>query len=198
MMPATKRQTWMLFCLTHEDWRSKNLSKEEASIRIRNLLKAKNEYLDQTKEIIREAALKADKAAEIQYRKLVKRGPIWNVIDADPLTGREKKNPLNRYKNGKQKPGWQLLDACGFATIVIYNSQKFCNALKKIAIKKDKEYWEGKGWTLYKNYKSGYGLALEYHLSKRQEISIHEAAMSAALTVLKNNGVKCYINSRLN
>jgi len=199
MIPATKRQTWMLFCLTHKDYRKQNLSKEEASKMIRDLIEKKNKNLEQIRKIMDKAILEASKAAKAQYQKLLKEGPKWNVIDCDPLTGKEKKNPANRDKNGKQKPGWQLLDVCGFANIYIYRSQKFCNGLKKIAIEKDENWrgWKGKGWELYKNYGKGYGLSLNYLLSTRQELSIHKAAMEAAARVLKQNGVVCYVTTRI-
>jgi len=197
MIPATKRQTWMLFCLTHKDYRKQNLSKTEASKIIKSLIENKNNGVKQVREIMNKVVLEADKAAEVQYRKLLEQGPRWNVIDCDPLTGEEKKNPANRYKNGKQKPGWQLLDVCGFAIIHIYKSQKFCNKLKKIATIKSKESWEGEGWILYKDYKNGYGLSLDYSLHKRQEISIHKAAANAAMSILKRNGVTCYVTSRI-
>lgn len=45
--PATKRQLWALYCITKQDWRNKNISKDEAS-KLINKLNNKNNKMKQS------------------------------------------------------------------------------------------------------------------------------------------------------
>lgn len=67
--PATKRQTWALYCLTHKDYRSENLSAEQASNLIKELMEKKN---------IQPKAKKADKSIEDRLYEYLTTDDIFN------------------------------------------------------------------------------------------------------------------------
>jgi len=134
--------------------------------------------------------LAAQGAAEKRFAQLQSSGPQWNIV--------QHSNPLDDNSPGKVVG--QMLDVCGFAWIEIPNGRDpIINAIKKYFPLSERMSGtrEGRNWYLMKSYIKGYHLNFHYPLSRRQEMSVGEAAYEAAAQVLKDNGINAYAQSRI-
>jgi hypothetical protein len=134
------------------------------------------------KKILIECQAAAEKAASSKYDELVKAGPRYAVYSADLM--------------GNKIPGSSvgtMLDNCGGAYLVIPGTGEFISGLKKAALNVEgtgvNRRYDGMYWHAFKNVYKGYCLSIKYSLNIQQEVSVHRAAMDAALKILKDNGV---------
>lgn len=181
MEPATKRQTWALFCLTKQDYRNKGLSKEQASKLISELSEAQNKTRwteSKVKAVIREARIAGGKAADIMLGKLQEQGPKFAVVN-DPEYG------------GDGKIAGVMLDVCGMATMRILARGKFYLLCKKLS-ENDKSL----RFLCQRGYYGGGRLSI-FDMTGRQELSVNETAYRAAAEVLANYGIEATVESRI-
>lgn len=124
------------------------------------------------KDVVLECRAAGKAAGAAQLAKLQGHGPVWAVKSGDKVVG-------------------TMLDVCGFASIKLNARQGFYRVAKKVAEDNSLRFSCGKA------YPSGGRFAV-YDMSRRQEMSVNEAAASACAEVLKSHGVKeVYMTSRM-
>jgi hypothetical protein len=175
--PATKRQTWALFCITKEDYRNKGLTKAEASDLIKKLgdknrtkttKPKKNSYVE-----IYEKALTAGLAA-------------LKAATPTPMVVQQHANMMD--DNSPVVQEWFVADGpCGFAWVNVKckgEGLRFVNAMKK----HDSDRWRKDG------YYGGYTFWVR---EGNQSIQKKEAFAEAFAEVLREAGINAHWSSRL-
>ncbi len=177
--PATPRQLWALYCATKQDYRNKGLTMGEAH----DLLEKLNE--GRQKPIGKKDAKKImEKAIEAGHRAMAECVPT-------PMVVGEHENPLN--DNSPLKRAWFVSGGvCGFAWVKIpYNTpenRRFINQIKKT------EYFGDRRGGISKAYEGGF----QYWVSEGgQSMEKKEAFARGFAKVLAENGIKCYVGSRM-
>jgi len=140
-------------------------------------------------EIMKEAQTAANQAATEKFQELTNHGPKYAVHEAD-LGGKITSGQIGT-----------LLDDCGGAYITLGGREQFVREAKKQGVQDENchpPHYNGDGWSMWKGVYSGYIIHLDFDLQGRQEVSIHAAAMEAAVEVMKQYGmnanVKTYID----
>ena len=164
MEPATTRQTWALKCLTGKDYREANLSKEEASKMIGELMAAKGLNKETTKtnftKLIAQATEAANRAGD---EWMAQATPKFRVVErADPL---DDNSPVVRDFG-------TMLDVCGIVFLKCTDKRTaFAKWLK--TVHKDADF-----------------VRIPHKYTRRQEWGLGEACEGAALKVLTDAGIK--------
>ena len=167
-LPATPKQTWLLFTLTKKDYRDANLTREEAGEMIANLLKARGNKYKEFERILSEAIAAGNKA-------LAECKPT-------PMIVQQHSHPLN--DNSPVEKEWFVEGGvCGFAWVVVTpGTSSFARWLRKQGYT-GKDYYSG-GVTIHAN---GGGQSLERKV----------AWASAFAGVLQDNGIDASVRSRM-
>lgn len=183
--PATRKQLWALFCITKEDHRGKGLTKGEAS-KLIDELGGKGKKKGKGKK----ATPKVDKAwkyVELLADAIVAGNKALAACTPNPMIVTEHESPFD--DNSPVKNSWYVADgACGFAWVNVKckgEGLKFINALKKLG-KLDR--WRKD------SYYGGYTFWVR---EGNQSIAKKEAFANAFADVLREAGINCYANSRL-
>ena len=127
-------------------------------------------------EVMSEAITKANQAGREKLNELARSGPKFSVHNTG-LSGECTPNNIVGT----------MLDVCGFAWLQADGNSPLVRALKKIGTKDDSTTINGNGWFLLKCSRG-------YHMSiltgnRRQEMSVNEAEVKAALEVLRTHGL---------
>lgn len=171
--PATRRQTWMLFCLTKRDYRGDGLTVQQASDLIDQLMKDSKKPAAQKGAADFGAILALARKAGLAAGNASKPTPMV-VYEADGLS--------NRPKPGGQV--WHESEGvCGFAWIVVNPARgAFINYCRKHKIGR-KEY--GGGW------------CVEWVHDFNQSMQRKEAYARAYAEVLRAHGINASTRSRM-
>ena len=131
--------------------------------------------------ILRAATWAAETAARATLDQLEAAGSKYVVHESDIL-------------GKKGRVVGEMLDLCGGAYLQIPGTTSFIRELKKVG-KLEVQTYSGDFWSIWKSVYKGYQLSISFPLQCRQEMSIHVAAMKAALRVLRENGVDATMKS---
>jgi hypothetical protein len=174
--PATKRQTWALFCITKEDYRNKGLTKAEASDLIKKLGNKKHA----------KNTSKKNSYVEIYEKALAAGAAALKACTPNPMVVQQHANMLD--DNSPVVQEWYVADgACGFAWVNVKckgEGLKFVNAMKK----HDPDRWRKD------HYYKGYTFWVREGI---QSIQKKEAFADAFTKVLREVGIRAYSMSRL-
>lgn len=159
--PASTSQTFMIFRLGGGDVRDKNLTKQQASDMIESLLQKKPTKVDYNS-VVAMAVEAADKAGDLWMSSTT---PKFHVV--------ERVNPMD--ENSPIKKDWgPMLDVCSITFINVTDKRSsFAKWLFTV---------------------QGHNDSLNLRKCKyfgRQEMGLQEACYTAAIKVLKENGINC-------
>ncbi|MDW7973454.1 MAG: hypothetical protein RMI01_09695 [Thermodesulfovibrio sp.] len=178
---ATKKQLWLLYCLTRQDWRGKNLTKTEASKIISETIKQKQKEKEEAKKEIEEAieSIKKNFYEKFEELKRIKQNIV--VIEEDKAICGDKAK-IYIEKN---------FFLCGAVNICI-KDKDFIKKYKKVSKKTNDKYEYGDSY-IYKNtYDRRYYLVIkgitQYY---NRTFELAEEALEFALAQQKFN-LYCY------
>lgn len=199
--PATKKQTWALFCLTKKDYRQEGLTMQEASELIDKFSKEKGNGKSKKKyPYCRDAEGNTVKVrfyeSEQLFNKAVREGQkACDGATPEPMVVAQHANPMD--DNSPIEKEWFVPDGpCGFAWINIKAktpaNRKFVSELKKCGLLSS-DINSRKVWTK----DSYYGGFTYWVHAGNQSIARKEAFARAFVDVLKDAGIDARWMSRL-
>lgn len=190
--PATRKQTWTLFCLTKQDWRDKNLTVFEASQLIGKIKNGEEVTAPEGTVKLRKKQdaskiLAEAEAAGEQAGKAVVPAPMVVEQHVDMTDD-----------NSPVAQAWLVPDGvCGFAWIVVKctntASRSFINQLKKAGLATSDVNERG-GAVFRPHYHGGFAMYVHYG---NQSYERKTAYASAFAEVLCKYGINAYSGSRL-
>ena len=119
---ATKRQRWALFCLSHLDYREKELSKEEAAAMIAKLVKQKNIPAKVSKKTIE------DELADYLYEH-------WEEVMKSAMPSMNEKSIVETEMLGQTRRFAFIGVGCGITYLTHRKGNKRAEAIKAAANK---------------------------------------------------------------
>ena len=169
---ATKKQLWALYCATKIDHREMGLTKEQASEKLSKLNAGRTKWTQKkVLSVVKEARRAGKIAADKKLQELQDRGPQWTVHDGPTVVG-------------------TLLDVCGWASLKISARGKFFQLAKTLTDRPVLRVY------CRRAYRGG-GMLSIFDSTRRQELSVNEAACRGQAKVLAKYGIKAHVISNI-
>lgn len=189
-MEATKRQRWLLYVLTKEDWRNRAITKQEASKLIGELLQKKNQEVSKIKdEVIKEIRGIESRFVENLKRLQEERHNKVLIYEADL-----KNQPVEDGKKYVEKDFF----LCGFITLKTFDKdfvRKFKKVAKKLKDESERPYWKLGEYVLSKDYYAGYTLSTPF--IEGYSNGKFTLAIEALQEAIKDTAYNWYVDARL-
>lgn len=194
--PATRRQTWALFCMTKQDWREKNLTVFEASQLIDKL--KRGESIDGVKGSA-EVKLRKAKFDAVEISKEAEAAGEAAGAAVTPQGMIVQQHVDMTDDNSPVAKQWAVPEGpCGFAWVVVRcknsESRSFINQLKKLKIATSDVNEHNSTIRWRPHYNGGFAYWVHYGNQSYDRKTAYAAAFAE---VLCKYGINAYSGSRL-